>query len=82
MPAVGGAVVLKGAGVIQDGLPHGAATPMLAGIVAAAISSYFAIAWMLAYVRRRSYDLFVVYRLIAAAVVLLLIATGVKAATF
>lgn len=82
VPAVGGAVVLKGAGVVKDGLPHGAATPMLAGIAAAAISSYFAIAWMLAYVRRRSYDLFVVYRLIAAAVVLLLIATGVKAATF
>jgi undecaprenyl-diphosphatase len=82
VPAVGGAVVLKGAGVVKDGLPHGAATPMLAGIAAAAISSYFAIAWMLAYVRRRSYDIFVVYRLIAAAVVLLLIATGVKAATF
>ena len=82
VPAVGGAVVLKGAGVIKDGLPHGAAAPMLAGIAAAAISSYFAIAWMLAYVRRRSYDVFVVYRLIAAAIVLLLIATGVKAATF
>jgi undecaprenyl-diphosphatase len=82
VPAVGGAVVLKGVGVIKDGLPHGAAAPMLAGIAAAAISSYFAIAWMLAYVRRRSYDVFVVYRLIAAAIVLLLIATGVKAATF
>ena len=82
IPAVGGAVVLKGAGVIQDGLPAGAAGPMLAGIAAAAVSSYAAIAWILAYVRRRSYDVFVVYRLIAAAVVLLLIASGVKAATF
>jgi len=82
VPAVAGAVVLKGAGVIHDGLPDGAAGPMLAGIVAAAISSYAAIAWMLAYVRRRSYDVFVAYRLIAAAIVLLLIATGVKSATF
>ncbi|MDQ4041639.1 MAG: undecaprenyl-diphosphate phosphatase [Actinomycetota bacterium] len=82
IPAVGGAVVLKGVGVIQDGLPAGAAGPMAAGVAAAAVSSYVAIAWMLAYVRRRSYDVFVVYRLIAAAIVLLLIATGVKAATF
>jgi len=82
IPAVAGAVALKGAGVVQDGLPEGAAGPMLAGIAAAAVSSYAAIAWMLAYVRRRSYDVFVVYRLIAAAVVLALIASGVKAATF
>jgi undecaprenyl-diphosphatase len=82
VPAVGGAVVLKGAGVVKDGLPHGAAGPMLAGIVAAAISSYFAIAWLLAYVRRNSYDVFVVYRLIAAAIILLLIATGIKDANF
>jgi undecaprenyl-diphosphatase len=82
VPAVGGAVVLKGAGVIKDGLPHGAAIPMIAGVVAAAISSYVAISFMLAYVRRHSYDVFVAYRLIAAAIVLLLIATGVKSATF
>ena len=82
VPAVAGAVVLKGAGVASDGLPAGATGPMLAGIAAAALSSYVAIAWMLAYVRRRSYDVFVVYRLIAAAIVLLLIATGVKEATF
>jgi len=82
VPAVGGAVVLKGAGVIKDGLPHGAAIPMIAGVVAAGISSYIAISFMLAYVRRHSYDVFVAYRLIAAAIVLLLIATGVKSATF
>jgi hypothetical protein len=33
-------------------------------------------------VRRHSYDALVIYRLIAAAVILLLIATGVRAATF
>jgi undecaprenyl-diphosphatase len=82
VPAVAGAVVLKGVGVIQDGLPAGAAGPMLAGIVAAALSSYAAIAWLLGYVRRHSYDVFVVYRLVAAAVIVLLIATGVRGADF
>jgi hypothetical protein len=33
-------------------------------------------------VRRHNYTVFVVYRLIAAAVILLLIATNVRAATF
>ena len=82
IPATTGAIALKGVGVLQDGLPAGAALPTALGIVAAAISGYAAIAGMLAFVRTRSYDTFVVYRLIAAAVVLLLIATGVREATF
>jgi undecaprenyl-diphosphatase len=72
--------VLKGAGVIKDGLPPGAVEPMIAGIVAAAISSYTAIAAVLAYVRRRSCDVFVGYHLLAATIVLL-IATGAESAS-
>jgi undecaprenyl-diphosphatase len=82
VPATAGAVALKGAGVIRDGLPAGASGPLLLGVAASAVSGYLAIAGMLAYVRARSYDAFVVYRLIAAGVVLALIATGVKSATF
>jgi hypothetical protein len=37
---------------------------------------------MLAFVRRRSYDAFVVYRVMLGLGVLLLIATGVREATF
>ena len=74
--------MLKGAGVVRDGMPDGAAGPMVLGIIASAISGYFAIAWMLAYVRTRTYDVFVVYRIAVAIVVLLLIATGVKDSTF
>jgi hypothetical protein len=37
---------------------------------------------MLAYVRRRSYDIFVGYRLVAAGVIGLIILTGVRDATF
>src|SRR5919199_613722 len=65
-PITAGAVLVKGAKVAKDGLPHGAAGPTVVGVVAAAITGYMAIAWMLAYVRRRSYDVFVVYRVVAA----------------
>ena len=52
------------------------------GILAAAGSGLFAIGALLGYVRRHNYTLFVVYRLVIAALVLLLIATGVRSATF
>jgi undecaprenyl-diphosphatase len=82
VPITFGAVLVKGAGVAKDGLPHGAAGPMLLGMAASAVTGYFAIAWMLAYVRRRSYDIFVGYRLVAAAVVALIIVTGLRPSTF
>ena len=82
VPAVAGATALKAYGAIDEGLPDGVVGPMIVGTIASAISSYAAIAWMLAYVRRRSYDVFVVYRVIAGFVVLGLIATGVRDATF
>jgi undecaprenyl-diphosphatase len=81
-PVTAGAVVYKGAKVASDGIPAGQTTPLIVGVIASAISGYFAIAWLLAFVRRRSYDIFVVYRLLAAAAILLLIATGVKSGTF
>jgi len=82
VPAVAGATVLKAAGALEEGLPDGVVWPMIAGTVASAVSSYAAIAWMLAYVRRRSYDVFVVYRVLAGLVVLALIGSGVREATF
>ena len=82
VPAVAGATALKAVGAIDEGLPDGVVGPMIVGTIASAISSYAAIAWMLAYVRRRSYDVFVVYRVIAGLFVLGLIATGVREATF
>jgi undecaprenyl-diphosphatase len=82
VPAVAGATVLKAVGVIEDGLPGGSVVPMIAGMLAAAVSSYAAIAWMLAYVRTHSYDIFVVYRICAGIFVLALIAANVRPATF
>jgi undecaprenyl-diphosphatase len=82
IPSTAGAIIFKGVGVVFDGLPPGVVGPMIVGIVASAISGYFAIAVLLRFVRTHSYDAFVVYRLIAAAVVVLLIVSGVRSATF
>ena len=82
VPITAGAVLVKGLGVAKDGLPSGAAGPTLIGVGASAVTGYFAIAWMLAYVRRRSYDVFVGYRLIAALGVGIVIATNLRPATF
>jgi undecaprenyl-diphosphatase len=81
-PVTAGAVVYKGYEAVSDGLPHGVAGPMIVGTIAAAISGYLAIAGLLAFVRRRSYEIFVVYRVLLGIAVLLLIATGVRGATF
>jgi undecaprenyl-diphosphatase len=78
-----GAVLLKGVTDLLLGeLPAGWEGPFLVGMLAAAGSGLVAISALLGYVRRHDYSLFVVYRLIAAAAVLLLILTGVRAATF
>ncbi len=81
-PVTAGAVVYKGYRAISEGLPPDVAGPMIVGTLAAAVSGYLAIAGLLAFVRRRSYDVFVVYRVLLGVTLLLLIATGVRDATF
>ncbi len=83
IPTVLGAVVYKGLkDVVFGTLPPGWEGPFAVGTIAAAGSGLLAVSALLGYVRRHDYSLFVVYRLLAAAAVLLLIATGVRAATF
>jgi undecaprenyl-diphosphatase len=81
-PVTAGAGAFKAYESIKEGLPDGVVGPMIVGTIAAAVSGYLAIAGLLALVRRHSYDIFVVYRLLAGAGVLILIATGVRSATF
>lgn len=82
IPVVTGATIYSAIRAIADGLPSGVALPMLAGMIAAAISGYLAIAWLLRLLRSASYRPFVIYRLIAGALVLGVIATGLRGATF
>jgi undecaprenyl-diphosphatase len=83
VPVVLGAVLFKGwTDVIRGELPDGWAGPFLVGTLAAAGSGLIAIEALLGYVRRHNYSIFVVYRLAAAVLILLLIATGIREATF
>jgi undecaprenyl-diphosphatase len=83
VPVTLGAVLFKGwTDVLLGDLPEGWVGPFLVGTLAAMGSGLIAIEALLGYVRRHNYSVFVVYRLIAAAIILLLIATGVREATF
>jgi undecaprenyl-diphosphatase len=82
IPAVAGATVYSAYEAIRDGLPDDVAGPLVVGTVASAVSGYAAIAWLLRLVRTHSYRPFVLYRYAAGAFVLLLIATGIRSATF
>jgi undecaprenyl-diphosphatase len=83
VPITLGAVVWKGVNdVVLGDLPAGWVGPFVVGTIAAVGSGLVAIWALLGYVRRRDYTVFVVYRLLAATVVLLLIATGVREAGF
>jgi undecaprenyl-diphosphatase len=83
VPIVLGAVALKGiTDVVLEGLPSGSTGPFVVGTLAAAGSGLLAIDWLLGYVRRHTYDVFVGYRLLAALAILLIIVTGARSATF
>jgi undecaprenyl-diphosphatase len=83
IPIVFGASLWKGVtDVLLGDLPPGSSGPFLVGMIASAGSGLLAIWGLLGYVRNHDYTLFVVYRLVVAGFVLLLIATGVREATF
>jgi undecaprenyl-diphosphatase len=83
VPITLGAVLFKGlTDVVLGELPPGWVGPFLVGTIAAAAGGVVAIMFLLSYVRRHDYTIFVVYRLIVAAIILLLIATGARSATF
>jgi undecaprenyl-diphosphatase len=83
LPTVLGAVILKGVGdVLLGDLPDGWEGPFLVGTLAALGSGLLAIDWLLGYIRRHTYDVFVWYRLAAALVIALLIVSGVRGKSF
>jgi undecaprenyl-diphosphatase len=80
-PIVLGAVLYKAAKLPGEPLPSGWQTTFLLGIAGAAIAGFAAIWGLLAYLRRHDYMPFVIYRLAVAALILMLIATGLRDAT-
>jgi undecaprenyl-diphosphatase len=83
VPITLGAVLFKGlTDVVLSDLPPGSAGPFFVGVVASAVTGFAAIVFLLRYVRTHSYGIFVAYRLFAAAVIVVLIASGVRDAGF
>ena len=83
IPIVFGASLLKGVkDVLIEGLPPGSTGPFVVGMIASAVVGLLAIWALLGYVRRHTYTVFVVYRLVLAAVVLVVIAAGWRGRNF
>ena len=83
IPIVFGASVLKGVKDVAFGdLPPGSVGPFVVGMLAAAVVGLVAIWALLGYVRRHTYSVFVVYRLVLAAAVLGVIAAGWRGKNF
>jgi undecaprenyl-diphosphatase len=83
IPIVAGAALLKGIKDVALGsLPAGSTGPFVVGTITSAVVGLGAIWALLGYLRRHDYTVFVLYRLAAAAIVLALIASGARDATF
>jgi undecaprenyl-diphosphatase len=80
LPIIFGAGALKGAEIAQTGF-QGYLPQFVAGFVAAAISGFLVIWFLLRYLRGHNFFWFMVYRLAVAALVIGLIVTGVRSAT-
>lgn len=72
MPIIAAAVVLKVPEVLRS---SGVTVPLVAGVLAAAVSSWLAISILLRYVSRHSYGIFALYRLILGVTVLAILYT-------
>jgi undecaprenyl-diphosphatase len=81
-PITFGAVLYESIDLAVTGIPPDTFGPFVVGISAAAVSGFAAIWGMLRYLQTHNYDVFALYRIVAAVVVLLLIASGVQSATF
>jgi undecaprenyl-diphosphatase len=77
IPITFGAALFKGVKDVAFGnLPSGSVGPFVVGMLAAAVVGLVAIWALLGYVRRHTYTVFVVYRLVLAAAILVVIAAG------
>jgi undecaprenyl-diphosphatase len=80
LPIIAAAGTSEAVDVMGTGL-QGRADLFVAGILASAVSGFAAIWWLLRYLRRHDLSVFLWYRLALAALVLILIVTGVRDAS-
>jgi undecaprenyl-diphosphatase len=79
LPIIAGAGLFEGAEVIADGgIPDNYVAPFVWGMLAAAVSSFAVIGWLLRFLQTRSFTPFVVYRFVLGAAVIVIFATGLR----
>jgi undecaprenyl-diphosphatase len=81
IPVIAGAAVYKAVDLASTGIPPGMLGPFLAGIAASGVSGFLIIAFLLRYLRRHDYAIFLWIRVAIAALVLVVMAAGVQPAT-
>ena len=81
LPVIAGAGLYKGVRLIGDGLPPGMAGPFVAGMIASAISGFLVIAFLLRYLRRHDFALFMLFRIAVAVLIVVVIVSGARPAT-
>jgi undecaprenyl-diphosphatase len=77
MPIIFGAAVFKGIGDLSEGF-GGYGAQFFWGVVSSAVSGFLVIWYLLRYLRRHDYRIFLLYRLAVAGLVLAVIAAGIR----
>ena len=70
-PLIAGAALKKGLKIRHEGLPTEMKLPFVVGIVVSGLVGYVVIAWLIRYLERRTFRVFIVYRLALGVVVIL-----------
>ncbi|HSL15784.1 MAG TPA: undecaprenyl-diphosphatase UppP, partial [Actinomycetota bacterium] len=81
LPIIAGAGVYKGVDLLSEGIPPGMGWPFVWGMASSAVSGFLVIWFLLRYLRRHDFAVFMWYRLAVAAAVFTLIGLGIRAAT-
>jgi len=71
-PIIAGAALKKGLEIRHAGMPHDMRLPFLCGALVSAFVGYLVIAVLIRYLERRTFKLFVVYRIVLGVIVLVL----------
>lgn len=81
LPIIAGAGVFKGIDLARDGMPPGMGGPFVWGVVSSAVSGFLVIAFLLSYLRKHDFGVFLWYRVALAALTIGLVVAGVRPGT-
>lgn len=81
LPIIAGAGVFKGLDLVQTGMPPNMGGPFLWGVVSSAVSGFLVIAFLLSYLRKHDFGVFLWYRVAVAALTIGLVVSGTRAGT-